>query len=128
MNTKLLMTTSAVVMGALGIAASFLSQEILQYAGLVPSQPAVLGLQILGALYLGFAMLNWMAKANLLGGIYSRPLAMGNFLHFTIAALALIKGAVADPSPGVWVAGSVYSMFAAGFGLVIFRPAKASSP
>jgi hypothetical protein len=35
-------------------------------------------------------MLNWMARANRIGGIYSRPVAMGNFLHFTMGALVLL--------------------------------------
>jgi hypothetical protein len=128
MNTRLLMTSSAVAMGALGAAASFLPQEILQRAGLASTGPAVLGVQVLGALYLGFAMLNWMARANLIGGIYGRPVAMGNLLHFTVAALALVKSAAAAPGRWeTWTAAGVYSIFAAGFWLVVFRPARAAS-
>jgi len=128
MSTRLLMTTSAVMMGAAGAAASFLPQEILQHAGLASNGSAVLGVQILGALYLGFAMLNWIARANLIGGIYSRPVAMGNFLHFTVAALALVKGAAAVPGLWeVWAAGGVSSTFALWFGLVVFRPASAAA-
>ena len=48
-------------------------------------------LKILGSFYLGFAMLNWMAKTNLIGGIYSRPVAVANFMHFAISAISLIK-------------------------------------
>jgi len=78
-------------------------------------------IQIVGALYLGFAMMNWMAKAVLIGGIYARPLCMGNFLHFTIAALALIKATVNNTSlKYVWVATIVYSIFAILFGIVLF--------
>ena len=36
-------------------------------------------------------MLNWMAKGTLIGGIYNKPIAIGNFTHFTIGGLALIK-------------------------------------
>ena len=49
------------------------------------------GAQACGVLYLGFAILNWMAKDDLIGGIYSRPVAMGNFLHFFTIAMALVK-------------------------------------
>jgi len=127
MNTRLLMTASAVVMGAAGVAASFLPQELLRYTGPGATGPAVLGVQILGALYLGFAMLNWMARANLIGGIYGRPVAMGNFLHFTVAALALLKGAVAVPGVWeLWAAGGVYSIFAIAFGMIVFQPARAA--
>ncbi|WP_432714590.1 hypothetical protein, partial [Pedobacter sp.] len=39
----------------------------------------------------GFAMLNWMTKNNLMGGIYSKPLVTGNLAHFFIGSSALIK-------------------------------------
>lgn len=55
------------------------------------NQTFVLALQILGALYLGFGMMNWMAKNSLIGGIYNRPLIFGNLLHFLVSAFALIK-------------------------------------
>jgi quinol-cytochrome oxidoreductase complex cytochrome b subunit len=43
-------------------------------------------------------MVNWTAKANLIGGIYGRPIAIGNFVHFVMAALALIKLAIKTPA------------------------------
>jgi hypothetical protein len=121
MNTRLLMTASAVFTGLLGGAASFLPQEILTHFGAAPDDVSVLVLQFAGALYLGFAMLNWMARANLIGGIYSRPVAMGNFLHFTMGALVLVR-AWMDGGAGIAIpAGAgVYSLFAVGFGTVLF--------
>ena len=83
------MTASALVMGALGLAATFLPQEIAAYLGASTTLPLLI--QILGALYLGFAMLNWMARTSLIGGIYSRPVASGNLVHFVVGALALAK-------------------------------------
>lgn len=56
----------------------------------------VLIMQVTGALYFGFAMLNWMAKSILIGGIYARPVSIGNFCHFGIAALALVKSWVSS--------------------------------
>ena len=32
-----------------------------------------------------------MSRANIIDGIYARPLALGNFLHCTVAAFALVK-------------------------------------
>ena len=78
-------------------------------------------MQILGALYFGFAMLNRTAKANLIGGIYSRPVAIGNATHFLIGALALIKLAFNDTTLiNIWIAGVIYSIFAILFGYVLF--------
>ena len=90
MNTKLLMRVSAIYLALLGAAASFLPQEVLTYSGVQSGQGAVavLLIQVAGALYLGFAGLNWTAQANLIGGIYSKPVALANFTHFTVASIA----------------------------------------
>jgi len=84
MNTKIIMTASSVFMGLIGIALIFLQSEVLKALGEMPNPTLNLTLQLLGALYFGFAMTNWMAKAVLMGGIYSRPLSIGNFSHFLI--------------------------------------------
>ncbi len=122
MNTKLLMSLSAVFMAALGICATFLPQEILARAGCACGAAGVLVIQVAGALYLGFAMLNWMARSNLIGGIYSRPVAIGNLIHFAVVAITLAK-AVAGGSlrtSETIAACIVYSAFAVWFGLVVF--------
>lgn len=45
----------------------------------------------MSALYLGYGILNWMAKGTLIGGIYNRPIAIGNLMHFGVGAIALVK-------------------------------------
>lgn len=121
MHTRLLMTASALFTGLLGVAATFLPQEILGAAGAAPATATVVLVQVTGALYLGFAMLNWTAKGVLIGGIYSRPVALGNFLHFamvTILMLGMLPGQESLP----FVAGTlIYAVFAVWFGLVLFR-------
>ncbi|MBI3474839.1 MAG: hypothetical protein HY010_03850 [Acidobacteria bacterium] len=84
-------------------------------------------LQVVGALYLGFAVLNWMARDILIGGIYARPVALGNFLHFGIVGLTVWKAIASGASRGSdIVAGAiVYSVFAVWFGLIVFtHPTK----
>lgn len=108
-------------MGVCGVLLQFIPHEILSYFGADSSGINPLFVQITGALYLGFAMMNWMAKTVLIGGIYARPLAMGNFVHFTVGALALLKYAFAASSlPVVWVLALAYSLFAILFGVVFF--------
>ena len=126
MKTKALMSLSAILMAVLGIGASFLPQEILSYSGADPRGLGVLLVQVVGALDLGFAMLNWMARANLIGGVYSRPVAMGNFMHFAVVAVALLKALLGGASAAILLVGAViYSIFAVWFGLVVFtHPAK----
>jgi hypothetical protein len=70
-------------------------------------------------------MLNWMSKSNLIGGIYNRPVAVGNATHFFIAALALSK--FSPKSLILIVVAIVYSLFAIAFGLILFtHPVKDS--
>ncbi len=125
MKTKALMTLSALFMAILGLAATFLPQEILSYFGADPGGLGVLVIQIAGALYLGFAMLNWMARGNLIGGVYSRPVAMGNFLHFAVVAITLVKALAGGMGTKDILAGAIlYSVFVVWFGLVAFTHPK----
>jgi len=82
MNTKILMIASSLFLLIFGLALTFIPEEITEYLNAGTNQTSVLLLQILGSLYLGFGMLNWMTKNNLIGGIYSRPLVIGNLAIF----------------------------------------------
>lgn len=126
MQTKTLMTCSAVAMFGFGISLTFAPRELLLYTGSIAQPLSLLVVQGAGALYLGFAMLNWMAKDNLIGGIYSRPVALGNLLHFWMFAIATVKTIVAGhhESPLIVIA-SIYCLFAVWFGLVVFgKPSR----
>jgi hypothetical protein len=126
MNTRILMTISAFIMGVAGIILSFLPHEILTY--LNSSAGGILDgliLQLLGALYFAFAMVNWTARSNLIGGIYARPVAVGNLTHFAIGALALIKGYSSSQEALILSLALIYSLFAVLFAIVIFtHPVK----
>jgi hypothetical protein len=119
MNTKLLMTVSAVFLGLAGLVLTFFPQEVSGNFGI--NETSSILLQVLGALYFGFAMINWTAKANLIGGIYSRPVALGNLAHFAIGALALAKLTFNGTSLHyLWIAALAYSVFAILFGYVFY--------
>ena len=102
------------------IIAAVLPDEIISSLSVTPNAISTLSLQLLGALYLGFAMLNWMAKGSLIGGIYNRPIAIGNFMHFAVGALALIKiiSKIHAHSGIIISLTAVYSVFAILFGYV----------
>jgi hypothetical protein len=123
MNTKLLMAASAISLAVIGLGLTFLATEIANYFLLSSTILFQLFIQILGALYFAFAMLNWMAKGNVIGGIYNRPIAIANFTHFLIGGLALIKSLIKHPElPGtIWTIAGVYLIFALLFGMVFFR-------
>ncbi|MEO7992188.1 MAG: hypothetical protein ABI663_21735 [Chryseolinea sp.] len=128
MNTKLVMIASAVVMGGIGVVFSFMPHEVLAYFGSDATAINPLILQLMGALYFSFAMINWTAKANLIGGIYGRPVAIGNLTHFTIGALALSKAYISSHSFVILVPSLIYVIFAILFGVVFFtHPVKKES-
>jgi hypothetical protein len=109
-------------MGAVGIAASFAPAEIAEIAGLGSGVELALVLQMLGALLFSFAMVNWIARGSLLGGIYNRPITVGNLAHFVIGALALAKVVVAGERRTAFVvAAAIYLVFAVGFGAALLR-------
>jgi hypothetical protein len=128
MNTRLLMTASALVLALLGLPCIFTPDMVLKELTGSTSGAAELLVQVMGALYLGFAGLNWMGRANLIGGIYGRPVAIGNLMHFLVAAIALLKFAPqASPPAPMWVLAAIYAILAMAFGLVVFgNPLRAA--
>ena len=91
MKTKFLMTSSALFYGIIGTLLLFLPIEIAEYLSIEPTIITILFLKILSAIYLGFGILNWTAKGTLIGGIYNKPIVLGNLLHFAVGAIELIK-------------------------------------
>jgi hypothetical protein len=118
MNTKILMSISAIVMTTAGVLLTFLPQEINAMLGSANAVSSPVILQIIGALYFAFGMINWTAKANLIGGIYGRPIAIGNLSHFTIGGLALLKAYSTSSPPVLLVIMIVYIVFGIAFGYV----------
>ena len=117
------MTACSIILGLAGILLSFIPLEIMRILGLESSKQLLFLMQVSGALYFGFAMLNWMTKSSLIGGIYNRPIAVANFSHFLIAGLALTKGVFANPGLPlvIQMAAAVYLVFAVSFGIILFR-------
>lgn len=91
MKTKWLLISSAVVMGLLGLAGTFIPEEISNVLGIDSSPITLILLQIIGGLYLGFAMLNWFTRSSLIGGIYNKPVVLGNLIHCVVVFFALLR-------------------------------------
>lgn len=121
MNTRLLLAASAIVMGALGAAGLFLPDEFLSVLHVTGVPVLSTVVQLYAALLLAFAMVNWTAKGSLIGGIYNRPVAIGNLFHFAIGAITIAKVVFARPTPpSLWIAAAVYALFAVGFAVIFF--------
>lgn len=120
--TRLFMIASALVLALLALIGTFAPDVVLTRLNAPLTTPLLLVVQVVGALYAGFAALNWMSRDCWIGGIYSRPLVIANLLHFLVAGLAMIRALVDAPSlVALWVFAAIYAMFAVGFGVVMMR-------
>lgn len=121
------MTLSAIFLALLGLATSYFPGKVLATHGTVPDNATLLLVQMMGAVYLGFAILNWTARGVMIGGIYARPVALGNFLHFAMVGVMLTRGAITHGVIQLATSAFVFSAFAAWFGVVLFRSPVSSS-
>jgi len=116
-RVKLLVGTAAVGLAGLGLLLLFAGVEITGEVFAAPAPepfPA-----ILGAALLGFASMNWIARHNILGGIYGRAVVAANQTHLTIGAIVLVKhGLVQGGSAGYWVLAGLYAAGAVLFGVL----------
>ena len=122
MNTKLIMTLSAIFLLSAGIFLTFAPDLMLNFLNLETNQTSLFLIQLIGALYFGFGMLNWMNKGRPIGGIYNRPVAISNLCHFMVAGLALLKGITSTDLPfTIYILAAVYAVFGIAFGIILFR-------
>lgn len=111
------MITSGILNGALGIVLTFLPQEIGGWLGLPsPTGAGVLAFQLLGGALFGFGMINYMGRNAIFGGIYGKPILLGNLVFHFIVALELIRYMFDIDQYGfLLIAAMIYSFLAAAF-------------
>lgn len=119
-----LLASSAIFMGAAGLGLTFTADDLLRHVRQPDAPILVIFVQMIGALYLGFAVLNWLLRSSIVGGIYGRPLVLANLTHFLIVAIPLVRWAASGAPPGIVVLSVIYAAFAAGFAAVMFREPK----
>jgi len=91
LNAKILMTSSSIVLAMAGVAGLFVPDVVLTAFNTKVTTELSMLVQLLGALYFGFALMNWTAKDSAIGGIYARPVSLGNFGHFFAGSMLLIR-------------------------------------
>ncbi len=124
MNTKLILKSSALLMGFAGLILTFFPQEITtEILQMEDSRAIHFLLQMIGAMYFAMGMLNWMSKNSLIGGIYNRPIAIANMTHFLMVGITLAKLMLSQGSGSLvaWVTLVLYLAFAVAFVLILFR-------
>ncbi len=122
MNTKLLMTSSSLLLGAAGVTALFLPEWILSTQAIAVTAGASLLVQMMSALYIALASMSWTAKDSVIGGIYARPVSLANFTHFFIGALLLLNHGFSHAANlSLWALTAVYVFLAICFYWLVFR-------
>jgi hypothetical protein len=108
-------------MGAAGAVCNFMPDDIAAAMGLTGLPAGTFLVQLLAGLLLALAVTNWMCRSLRVGGIYGRPLALGNALNFVVAAFAF--GRIGDgvlPATIGWALFAVTLVHAIGFVWVVF--------
>jgi len=122
MNTKSLMVTSSLVLGLAGLFGLFAPENVLAMLGVSKVNPLSVLIQLLGALYFSIALMNWTAKDSAIGGIYARPVSLGNFAHFFIGMLLFAKYLLSNGfNLYVLLMVVVYAILALSFYWLVFR-------
>lgn len=123
------MVSSAVVLGVFGFLASFFANELLSHTKVTSQGAGEMFVQFMSAGMLSLAVLNWMGRNTVLGGIYGRPILTGNLVYFLIVLINMIKMLIAKPElPGMWILAAIYLIFTIGFlNAILFHTAKARS-
>ena len=122
MNTKLLMTSSSLLLALAGMFALFAPDVLLALLPVPIANPLSVLIQLMGALYFSMAMMNWTAKDSAIGGIYARPVSIANFSHFLIGTLLLAKVVLSSAfNLSIALLLAVYAIFAILFYWLVFR-------
>ena len=122
MNTKLLMTTSSLMLALAGIFTLFAPDVLVALFGGPMANTLSALVQLMGALYFSMAMMNWTAKDSAIGGIYARPVSLANFAHFFIGMLLLARVVLSSGfNFSITLLLAVYAIFAILFYWLVFR-------
>jgi len=116
------MTVTSILLAVAGVTALFVPDVVLSALGTAVTAQLFVMVQLMGGLYFGFALMNWTAKDSAIGGIYARPVSLGNFGHFFIGALLLIKDQLSSGFDlPFFLVSVVYVLFAILFYWLVFR-------
>lgn len=123
MNTRLLFLLSSLLFGASGIALIFSPEALLHALAIEQGMPTFLFVKVVGGLYFGFSILNWMTKSNRTGGIYNRPIVMANLSYFVISGLGIVKTLLLyqEVSIVLWAVGILNLAFGLLFIFILFK-------
>ncbi len=115
MKLKLLLSTTAVYMGLLGLGFIFAPQKI--GVGAVPADaPAALiaYLRVFGSTFLGIAVLNWTAR-NAEPSTARQAIIFGNIVEFSVGPAVDVWGLLSGARPLAMVFAFIHLLIASAF-------------
>ncbi len=114
-----IMTLAALFLIALGAVLNFAPTEIAGMLGFTGMPVAGVALQVLAGALLALGVIHWMARGAV-GGVFGRPIGMGNMLFYGVSAFGLLRAANASVLPTVTLPlGVVTALFALGFAWLV---------
>lgn len=118
--SRAILIGSGVLLAAYGLSCLFLPDILAEALGQPADASDALELSAAGPL--GFAAVNWAGRGAIYGGIYGRPIVLGNFLHGGILTLVLLGSQIQMSTAVGWALTAVFLCYWAGFTVLMFRP------
>lgn len=126
MSSRTILTITSLLLFVAGGAAVFAADEVAGLMDLEVSFETRIFAEFAGIGMLALAIQNWMSRGRPIGGVYARPLGLGNLLFFSTSALTLGRYLSAGMLPlEVIAVCGVFALLALAFAWLVFfsRPA-----
>jgi hypothetical protein len=117
------MHSSAIVFGLIGVICLFFPDVLARLMGF--SLSVKLLIQFIAAGFLAMAVLNWIGRNAIYGGIYGKPIALANFAFGLILTTSTFSAQIKYIS-GVWgwIVILLFGLYTSGFVKLIFFPGE----
>lgn len=125
---KHILLVSAVIYLVFGLGISFFPQETGRIFGTASQYGTdLLLMKVVGGLFFGIGVTNFMSRNSVVGGIYGRPLTLGNAMVNLIIAGQFIKFNFSQDGVGghFWIVALIFSVLALSFIYLFLRGPKA---
>lgn len=115
--SRSILILSGIFNALLGVLFTFFPQETGRFIGTAEQTGSdIIVMQVLGAALLGIGITNYLSRGATLGGIYGKPLLLGNLVFHIASGLGLIKYTF---NSGEWILfgipSLIYLILTAGF-------------
>lgn len=99
MSSRTILTITSLLLFAVGGLAVFAADEVADLMDLEVSFETRIFAEFAGIGMLALAIQNWMSPGRPIGGVYARPLGLGNLLFFSTSALGIFSAAAPVTCP-----------------------------